>query len=484
MIRQWWQRLQPAGKIVLLATLAIFLLNAGYSVWRYAIYESHAFDLGIFDQAVWHLARFERPASTVRDVTNLFGDHFHPIIITLVPLYWIFHSPVVLLVAQAALFSLVAPLAYLLGKQVGINSKASTLFGTAFALNPGLTTALGFDFHELAFSVPLLLLTFLLAEKKRWRWFTLVAALLILTKESLPIYTALIGLWLVFRRQWKPGIVTIVASVIAYAVITRAIIPALSDDATFVYWEQYRHLAAAPSQLPTELLINPWQFINALFDQPEKRATMLQAFATFGFLPLLSWATLPLIAATLAERFWSDLRALWLFQFHYQLMMVPLFGAATLYAIRDLKKFVSWKHLPLAASILVFSLTVLVHFQVGSLTILADRTIQSRPVHIWNATLKNIPATAAVSAQDGFVAHLSQRQTIYRYPRIREAQFIVLDPHAASFPLTAAQIRQEQAQLLVDGQWSLFQRNGEFTVFTRNDTAWIPDRADDPATRR
>ena len=49
-------------------------------------------DLGIFDQAVWHLSRFERPFSSVKGY-SIFGDHFHPIIALFVPFYWVLRGP-------------------------------------------------------------------------------------------------------------------------------------------------------------------------------------------------------------------------------------------------------------------------------------------------------------------------------------------------------------------------------------------------------
>ena len=36
---------------------------------------------------------------------NLLGDHFHPLIAVLAPLYWIWDDPRMLLLAQAALFA-------------------------------------------------------------------------------------------------------------------------------------------------------------------------------------------------------------------------------------------------------------------------------------------------------------------------------------------------------------------------------------------
>ena len=58
------------------------------AVFRHQHFDSSV-DLGIFDQAVWHLSRFEAPSSSIRGFSNLFGDHFHPIILLFAPLYWL-----------------------------------------------------------------------------------------------------------------------------------------------------------------------------------------------------------------------------------------------------------------------------------------------------------------------------------------------------------------------------------------------------------
>ena len=41
------------------------LAYALYGLFRHWHFGSSAYDLGIFDQAVWHLSRFEAPASTI-----------------------------------------------------------------------------------------------------------------------------------------------------------------------------------------------------------------------------------------------------------------------------------------------------------------------------------------------------------------------------------------------------------------------------------
>lgn len=60
-------------KYALVWLVAIFALAYSlYGVVRHRHFGSSAYDLGIFDQAVWHLSRFEAPASTI----NLSRDQY------------------------------------------------------------------------------------------------------------------------------------------------------------------------------------------------------------------------------------------------------------------------------------------------------------------------------------------------------------------------------------------------------------------------
>src|SRR5690348_13474228 len=91
-----------------------------FAVMRHLHFETSGMDLGIFDQAVWHYSRFEAPASTINPHSNLLGDHFHPLLMVLAPLYWFFPHVETLLIAQVFLLTLaVFPLYAFALKRVG-----------------------------------------------------------------------------------------------------------------------------------------------------------------------------------------------------------------------------------------------------------------------------------------------------------------------------------------------------------------------------
>ena len=100
-----------AGIAVITAgCLAFYLYHAFADQARYL---TTGYDLGIFDQAVRAYAHFQAPMVPLKGAGyNIFGDHFHPIIALLAPLYWIWDNVGMLLIAQAALTAASIPVVY------------------------------------------------------------------------------------------------------------------------------------------------------------------------------------------------------------------------------------------------------------------------------------------------------------------------------------------------------------------------------------
>jgi hypothetical protein len=81
------------------------LFFSAISVYRHDRFASGGYDLGIFDQTIWGYSRFQIMPNTVKGIPNLLGDHFHPALMALAPLYWLWDDVRVLLLAQAFLLA-------------------------------------------------------------------------------------------------------------------------------------------------------------------------------------------------------------------------------------------------------------------------------------------------------------------------------------------------------------------------------------------
>ena len=200
-------RLRPPGARLdpyLLATV-FFVAYLLLSVTRYRQMLTMSWDLGIFEQAIKSYAHLHAPTADLKGPGfNILGDHFSPITALIAPFYRIFPTPVTLLVVQALLFALsVVPVtrgaAYVLGRGRGL------AIGTAYALSWGVQKAVQFDFHEIAFAMPLLAFSLEAVLRKRWVAAMWWAVPLALVKEDMGVTAAAIGVIVWWRTRQEPA---------------------------------------------------------------------------------------------------------------------------------------------------------------------------------------------------------------------------------------------------------------------------------------
>jgi uncharacterized membrane protein len=460
---------------VLVLSCATSVIAAGYAalaVFQHRHFLTHAHDLGIFDHGVWQLSQFQRPAVTVRfmPLPNMFGDHFHPILLLLVPWYWVFDSPLVLLVAQALLFAATMPLGFLVARQLGIPPWPAVALAGAIGVHPGFTSAMRFDFHEVAFGPMFFLTMVLLAEQKRWGWYGLALTGFLLTKESMAVYAAAFGVTLMLRRRWAVGFATSLLGLGYLFTVTRLIMPALAHQ-EYVYWGYYQQFGGSPGRVLEHVVRHPISSVAELFSTETKRRTIDLMLRSFLYLPVLSWTMWPMLFTAMAERFWSISPSLWLFHAQYQVIMTAVLFVSTLYMMHDAgDRLACWPGLTGAASVLVLVAIAWTALASG----VWQNAFTSPPasaIERWRTAIEqHIPAAARVSAQDPFVPHLSHRATIYQFPRVRDAEYVVLDPEAPSGPVTADDVRISQQRLAGLG-WRIVWQQDTTTIFQRTGTS-------------
>src|SRR5258708_29699898 len=90
------------NKIPLLICIVFFIAYATLAVIRHNHYGSYGFDLGISDQVVWQYSHFQPPITTIQSYpfTSILTDHIEFIYILLSRFYWLFSSPITLLLLQ------------------------------------------------------------------------------------------------------------------------------------------------------------------------------------------------------------------------------------------------------------------------------------------------------------------------------------------------------------------------------------------------
>ena len=81
--------------------------------------------------------------------------------------------------------------------------------------------------------------------------------------------------------------------------------------------------------------------------------------------------------------------------------------------------------------------------------------------------LAKIPSDAIVSAQSPFVPHLALRESIYQFPLIKNAEYIVYSKKEKSYPLTQKEFDEEISKLENLTDWEIFY-SGEVIILKKS----------------
>ena len=152
-----------------------------------------SWDLAIFSELAKAYAHFQTPIVPVKgDGYNLLGDHFHPILILLGPIWRLFPTPLSLLITQDLLLALSAwPLTRLASRLT--NQWVAGGLGLVYVLSWGMQGAVAAQFHEIAFAMPLLAYASVAFVERRWGAVTAWSAPLVLVKEDMGLTVLMIG---------------------------------------------------------------------------------------------------------------------------------------------------------------------------------------------------------------------------------------------------------------------------------------------------
>lgn len=299
--------------LALLATAAYGLL--GTQQWRNLVAPS--WDLGIFTQLAKAYGTFSAPIVPIKgDEVNLLGDHFHPILVLLAPVWWIWPSGLALLWTQALMFGASAiPLTRLAIDRLG--APLGALAGAAYAFSFGLQSAAAVQFHEIAVAVPLLALSLTALLRGRVLAAVLWAAPLVLVKEDLGLTVAVLGAVIAWRHRehLRTGLGLAVWGGAWFLASTFVILPALNTAGQYDYTDNLGSVLE-------------------VFWPPAKYLLVLMLVLAAGVVGLRSPLML-LMIPTLSWRFTGTVEFYWDWYWHYNAVLMPIALAALLDALGD-----------------------------------------------------------------------------------------------------------------------------------------------------
>ena len=208
------------------ATVALIYTAVTLFITIYLLHDSYhtsAFDLGTFTQELKNTLHGQILYSPAIGGSQL-AFHFSPVLLLLVPVYWLFPHAQMLLVVQALLLGIGGYLVYVLAREYNYSHRAGLILEGLYCINPLLWGVALFDFHEVAFAIPALLLMFLGWKKQNWFFFAFGFIIALMTKEDVVLTLGVFGAVLMIADWWQHRKVSKISLVIfCSAVLTYAI---------------------------------------------------------------------------------------------------------------------------------------------------------------------------------------------------------------------------------------------------------------------
>jgi len=418
-----------ARRVVYGGAAAYGLLFGTAVVLHYLNYQEARLDLGNMVQAIWSTAHghlLDVTSPTGHQVSRL-GTHVDPFLILLVPLWWVWSSPIALLVFQALAVSSGAVPVYWLARKHLDSERAAAHFAFAYLL----FTATQFNaftpttgFHSISVAVPLLLFAIWFLDEHKLLPFTTLALLAAMTKEEVPAAIACLGIWYAVTKGRRLAGWSIAAfGVAALLVNFLVVIPHFSPSGVDPFAARYGAIGATPRGVLHTAAHDPLAFVHtvATWHKLIFVALVLAPFLGLWLLePLLALGAAPDLAINLL----SSKPEQTTIQFHYTAGIVPFVVAASIFGAAKLKRHpdrVSFYALAGAACMALYSPIYFTGHDIRA----AVGGSASRDAK--TAALRMIPAGVPVSASNQLSAYLSARKRIIVFTYVEEAKWIIVD---------------------------------------------------------
>ncbi|MBS2548276.1 DUF2079 domain-containing protein [Catenulispora sp. NL8] len=391
-----------------------FLL-AWCSLLTFWHYSEYGWDSEIFDQAIRNYAHFHLPRVPVLGTKSptdpgylQLRDHFSPILALLAPLYWFRDSPTNLYIAQAFLFMAAVPAVWLFTRRK-LGVLPAYCVSLAFALAWPFQVAADFEFHEVAFAVPLTAWMIERFDAGRVRWGFAAAGALLLVKEDQGFVVAMYGLVMVLRGSRRLGAKLIAMGVGALAVLNVFILaPLNSTPGRQWMWTPLGKTAGPAAKF---VVSHPITTLGDFLDPAHaKTQTLVLLFLPVLFLAFRS--TLVLLALPLiGERFLSDQPNYWGLSYHYNAFLVPILFLAAVEGAQRLPR--PRFSVPVwAVCCLAVTLALLPRFDLWQLKDSSFRVADLPQNSAISQALKVIPDGAVVDAYPPYGIRLTHRAKV------------------------------------------------------------------------
>ncbi|MCF8277764.1 MAG: DUF2079 domain-containing protein [Flavobacteriales bacterium] len=471
-------------KLAWLVTAVYGVVFCLISLINHYNFRTYGLDLGIYTHGIYsysHLHWHQFTLGLEGESFNHLGNHFSPIVALLSPFYYLFGT-YTLLILQIAAIVFGGWGIYLFAKE-RLEGFQPELVMVLFFSMWGIYSALAYDWHANVMAAMFVPWFILFYERKDWKKAMMMFVLVLICKENMAVWMAAILAGLAVRDFFlKPNqtnwlfLGSLLGSAIVYFLVVQAVImPALNTAGVSDHLGNYSHLGNGPVGVIKTMLGKPRHIFYLMFEslQNDPLTFMLKSQLHFmvlvsgGFALIYRPHYLITLAPIYAQKLLSSNPAHWGVYSQYSIEFAPIIALA----------FVEWmQHFPFEkwkTTLLIGTIATATFFNWHPTR---PNTGFYQSAHyqsglnseaIYNA-LELIPADAVVSASNVIVPHVADREKIYLFPVVKDADYLAILTHGRDlYPVDSLEFPQKMVELRSDSLNEIIYDENDFLIIKR-----------------
>ena len=483
-------KFQFQKKHIPVVILAFFgLLISFIGIYNHYLFKTFTYDYANYNFAFWDYSHFRlSPLPTFRG--NFLQDHFSFTLMYFIPVYWLLNwltGTYTLIIIQNSLILIAAWYSHKLIKLKTDNIWLTSGVVLYFFLLFGRYSAFGTDVNLAIMSacfVPVFLYYF---EIRKYLIVFILLILSLLSRENMPIWFIFIFIVLILSH-WKEkkaviySLAGIVISIIYFIILFKVFIPGLETPGVKYALFNYSALGTSPGEALQFTLLHPFETIRLFFvnhlNNPEYNKVKLEFYITYlvsgGFVLLFRPKYLIWFIPIVAQKVLNDDFFRWGLSTYYSVEIVTLLPLSVFLVLSSFKTNKLQNYL--TGLVCVGSLAMTIHkmdssnhqvpwtFYKAKIKFF-DKSFYEAPFDVKkiNQLLKQIPENAKVSASNVITPHLAQRQFIYFFPTVRDADYIVFSMLDNNYLKSADENDKHRNNYLNSPEWQIIGK--EYPVF-------------------
>jgi uncharacterized membrane protein len=470
------------------------LIYSSISLVNHYFFRTAILDLGIFNQAIHHYSKFSNNPITVyysETSLNYLGDHFSPILILFAPFKYLFGS-YTLLIIQILSISFGALGIRKIAKLKLKNHKYADLFLIHFLGIWAIYSALSFDFHTnviAAMLVPWLYYYYEIGNKKMVMFYFI---LILASKENMPIWMMFILIGFILQ-SYKKGIKKLLVfeipllliTLIYFIIVTKVIIPFYNKENNSYQLFYYSQFGKNFSEIALYAITHPFEIFQLLYKSQLPEPAYADIKMEFHFMTLVSGGFalimyprfLIVLVPIYLQKMMANNHTFWGINAHYSIEITPIICIALIQFASKFEYAFFLKYILFATILSTYYYSYSTMESRKSIWYNKENEVFYDKMH-YNSHLnvraihhglENIPSNASVSSCTELAPHLADRDSIYYFPFIKAASYIVLlNDNSGHYPLSKEEIEQKVNELISSGSYFIFYNKNNLLILKKS----------------